>query len=370
MIVQYVGKGQNKGEAVKLEYRNVSRELFTIPRGGTSWIPDDYCFIDPKTGTDYFKEWGITIIQKPIPLQPKAFARAKDGDSLLVVRQYGGFGDILMQTMIWPNLRRQFPTSTITYSIPLQFHDLMEGNPSLDEVVNLHTSNKRRFDHQGDISRVCGMTEIMTKPCTTHRSDIWGEHLGVLMETHEGFYLVKHDERAWAKGHLAALRPRPIVGLVPFSADKRKDLPKDTVQSLIDRLVLDIGAEVLVLHHQPTTFLRAHSIHELNFRWLGALVNELDLLISVDTGTLHLGAMLKRPVLAIYGSEDGRVFTKYYPTVRLIQPFTRLCQPCWYSAPCLDGEPKNSRPGDCMMDLTADQLAQEATLMLQDSGRW
>jgi ADP-heptose:LPS heptosyltransferase len=160
------------------------------------------------------------------------------------------------------------------------------------------------------------------------------------------------------------------VGLVPFSADKRKDLPKDTVQSLIDRLVLDIGAEVLVLHHQPTTFLRAHSIHELNFRWLGALVNELDLLISVDTGTLHLGAMLKRPVLAIYGSEDGRVFTKYYPTVRLIQPFTRLCQPCWYSAPCLDGEPKNSRPGDCMMDLTADQLAQEATLMLQDSGRW
>jgi len=367
MIVQYVGTGQDRQEAVKLEYRIVSRELFKIPLGGTGWIPDDYSFIDPKTGRDFFKEWGVRVIERPAPLQLKAFARAKDGDSLLVVRQYGGFGDILMQTMIWPNLRRQFPTSKITYSVPMQFHDLLEGNPYLDEVVNLHTSNKRRFDHQGDISRICGVMENLTRPCMAHRSDIWGEHLGVVMETHEGFYLVKHDERAWAKSYLAALRPRPIVALAPYSADKRKDLPKDTVQSLIDRLVLDVGAEVLVLHRQPTTFKRAHSIHELNFRWLGALLSELDLLISVDTGTLHMGAILKRPVLALYGSEDGRVFTKYYPTVRLIQAFTLACQPCWYQTPCLDGEPHNSRPGDCMMDLTADQLAQESALMLQET---
>jgi ADP-heptose:LPS heptosyltransferase len=365
MIVRYDGAGPQSPPMLDLEQRIIAKEHYRVTLGEAAWLPDDYLHHN-EVGEDVFKQYGIRIIEQPIPLRPKAFSHAKDGESLLVVRQYGGFGDILMQTMIWPNLRRQFPSSRLTFAVPVRFHTLLEGNPYLDEIANLHLSSRKQYDHTSDISTVCGLVENLTRPCTTHRADIWADHLGVVMDTHEGFYRVTNHERLWAEQYVKGLRPRAIAAVVPYSADKRKDLPDDTTQALIDLLTLEMGVEVCVLHSSPTTFRRAHSLHELNYRWLGAFLTQADVVISVDTGTLHLAAILKRPTVAIYGSEDGRVFTKYYPTVTLIQEFRRACQPCWYMVPCLNGDSKK-RPGDCLHDLKAEDIASAAETMLKDS---
>jgi len=367
MIVTYHGTGPQSPDLLQLEHRTLSRDLFTVRKGQSVWLPDTYIHIDSLTGEDTFRRHGITVLVEPAPLARRAFSRARDGEALLITRQYGGIGDIVMQTMLWPNLRRMFPSSRLTYALPMQFHPLLEGNPDLDEVTDPGKASRRRFDHVGDISRICGEVENAMRPCTIHRADIWGEHLGIEMATHEARYTVHPHEAAWAARYVAALRPRPIVALVPYSASRRKDLPDATTQGVIDGLVLDLDCEVGVLHDVPTRFRRAHSLHDLSLRWLGAFLTQADLVISVDTGPMHLAAILKRPTLAIYGSEDGRVFTKYYPTVRLLQTFHRACQPCWYRTPCLVGEPTNSRPGDCLVDRTPETSVAEAETLLRES---
>jgi len=355
VIVQYIGTALSP-PTLEMEYRTLARDLFTLTRGASGWLPDTYLSVEPETGHDVFAEMGIRILETPRPLAPKAFSRARDGESLLVLRQQGGIGDILMQTMVWGNLRRQFPSSRLTYALPMQFHPLLEGNPYLDAVVTPAIAGRSRFDHVGDISQICGEVENVTRPCMTHRADIWGQHLGVVMETHELTYTIFPHEAAWAREYVALLRPKPIVAIVPYSADKRKDLPDATTQAIIDGLVVGLGCEVVVLHHQPTQFRRAHAVSDLSLRWLGAFLSVCDLVISVDTGPMHLAAALKRPTIALFGSEDGRVFTTYYPTVSLIQEFVLECQPCWYRTPCLANDGHNSRPGDCLLRLTPERV--------------
>jgi len=196
VIVQYIGTAESP-QTLEMEYRTLARDLFTLTKGAAGWLPDTYLSVDPETGHDVFADMGIRILESPRPLRPQAFSVAVDGESLLVTRQYGGLGDILMQTMVWGNLRRQFPSSRITYALPMQFHPLLEGNPHIDVVASLNVVGRQRFDHSADISKVCGEVENATRPCITHRADIWGQHLGVVMDTHELTYTTFPHETAW-----------------------------------------------------------------------------------------------------------------------------------------------------------------------------
>jgi heptosyltransferase-2 len=73
---------------------------------------------------------------------------------------------------------------------------------------------------------------------------------------------------------------------------------------------------------------------------LTAVLSEIDVLVSGDTGVAHLAAALGTPVVALFGPTDPRLSAPRGPAVTLTNPVP--CAPCFYREcpiehPCLAG---------------------------------
>lgn len=119
-------------------------------------------------------------------------------------------------------------------------------------------------------------------------------------------------ERPWQEEVFRAI-PRPRVALVAGTSNPKKDwLPERWVE-LNDRLHAEFGlATILVgakspretaLGQKMATECRHPPVNALGsgLRRLVALLDGCDLVISPDTGPLHLAGALGRPVIGLYG---------------------------------------------------------------------
>jgi len=91
---------------------------------------------------------------------------------------------------------------------------------------------------------------------------------------------------------------------------------------------------------------------------LGSLLQEMDLVISVDSGPMHLAAALGTPVLALFGPTDPRRTGPYGPRHRVLTAADLGCRPC-FADTCPDGKP------DCMAGITPECVAATAAEMLR-----
>ena len=119
-------------------------------------------------------------------------------------------------------------------------------------------------------------------------------------------------ERAWQEEFFHAI-PRPRVALVAGTSNPKKDwLPSRWVE-LNDRLHQDFGLSTILVGAQSpretslgqkmASECRHPPVNALGsgLRRLVALLDGCDLVISPDTGPLHLAGALGRPVIGLYG---------------------------------------------------------------------
>ena len=137
-----------------------------------------------------------------------------------------------------------------------------------------------------------------------------------------------------------------LVGLAPGAAyGQAKQWPPERVAEVAARLARERGATCVVLgapHDRPTaraieSWLRAHASNEaarvvdLTGRTsLGALVGvtaRCQVLVSNDSGAMHLAAALGRPVVAIFGPTDDRA-TRPLGAVHDVISAPAFCRPC------------------------------------------
>ena len=98
--------------------------------------------------------------------------------------------------------------------------------------------------------------------------------------------------------------------------------------------------------------------HDLGLRLLGAVLSRLDLVISNDTGPLHLGQAVQTPVLGLFGPTDPLNVGPRGPRDRVIKvPAT--CDPCLVKG-CLNPF--------CMDQLTVDMVVGATMEMLELEG--
>jgi ADP-heptose:LPS heptosyltransferase len=153
-------------------------------------------------------------------------------------------------------------------------------------------------------------------------------------------------ERIGAKRHSETLsfflQPQEIVppqlntiALHPGSKDPFKRWPKEhfieigrQLQKMGYQIVITGTKEELALRREVADAIQARLLGDFSLREFAAFLNRIDLLISNDTGPVHLACALKRPVIAIYSSTDPKLCgphkAKYATTIA--RPPT--CQPC------------------------------------------
>lgn len=191
----------------------------------------------------------------------------------------------------------------------------------------------------------------------------------------EEIRLVLDDtEKAWAARHLIRVGlggPRFLVGLNPgaaFGPAKRWLLHRYAL--LADRLIGALHADVLIfgsraekpwaeeiaraMKHTPTILAG-----ETSLRQLMAMLARCHLVITNDSGPMHLAAALGLPLVAVFGSTDERRTGPVGARARVVK-HSVACSPCGRRECPIDFR--------CMKGVTVDEVYRVALELVKEFG--
>ncbi|MDU2063339.1 MAG: lipopolysaccharide heptosyltransferase II [Sporomusaceae bacterium] len=137
-------------------------------------------------------------------------------------------------------------------------------------------------------------------------------------------------------------RVKPIIALCPVGSYARKSWDEAGYLSVIADLAKDHEVLLLGGHKEAPALaaLVAASDHKalalagtLSLGELAALLEQCQLLITVDTGPLHLAQAVGTPVLALFGPTDPAIWGPRGPRDRVFYRHED-CSPCWGKGDC------------------------------------
>jgi ADP-heptose:LPS heptosyltransferase len=130
----------------------------------------------------------------------------------------------------------------------------------------------------------------------------------------------------------------PLVGLHPGSKDAFKQSPPGYFIEVGNRLKHHLGCQIIVTGNRDEKELVskvAKGIEgaipiagQLSIHALGALIQKMSLMISNDTGPMHIGFSMKTPVLGLFGPTDHRLCGPYFVPRAVVIQKEKTCTPC------------------------------------------
>jgi len=312
----------------------------------------------------------VKLIRHPKPPPPvglRDFYRRRD--TVLIVREVGGLGDILMHRMMFEDFKRVFPGCKIVWAVPPDYLHAADDHPFVDQVINCRTVNIHDYLISYNTTTACGRYEAQVAPfADKHRSDIWANHCGVVLTKHNMHIRIDPEAKRWAADKIGQLKGNhkgPTVAFSPISAQVGKNLTKPQMM-MVAKYLHQRGCFVFGLHSSPLYDLKPFpTIWNIGHKQWMAVIDSADYVVSVDTATFHCAGGLKKPLTGIFTYIDGKVYGKYYNFV-LVQKHRDDgnwdCGPCFIWPQC----PKCKdvlKP--CLTELTPDILANGLERMFQ-----
>ena len=276
---------------------------------------------------------------------------------VLLLDHYMGVGDALWRTTLHRELKRRNPDMKLyVSSMGNYWKEIYKTNPFIDKFVervgqapyingvDYYVSDKLCPHVISDYSRRMDALDAL---------EIWS---GLEIRDKSFWYEVTEEENKWATKFLEKY-PKPIVGIQLKSSTLVRTWPPEQVMRLIQMLRYN-GIIVVVVDNQHFGFKDPGIINlagGYNIREVAAIIKQLNLLITPDSGILHFGGHLKIPTIAIFGGSDPSCRLKYYTTVHPICHGNKYCDkwPCWSHAYVC---PKNIVPSPCLSAIRAEEV--------------
>lgn len=282
---------------------------------------------------------------------------------ILIVRNVGGLGDILMHRMLFEDIKLLMPDCEIHFACPVQYHDAVIDHPFIDKVLDNTKVLKENYIVSYNTTSACGRYEMRMAPyADLHRSDIWAQHCGLKLTRHNMHIQLTENEQQYGLDRIQSLRerPGPIALVCPISAMIGKNLTNQQMIGVVDGL-RERGVSPIVLHSTPVEAMFSRgvpSLEGLNLRqWLGVIA-AADYMISVDTSSLHCAGGMCKPVVGVFTFIDGYVYSQHYPKSKIVQLHRSThnnwtCGPCYNWGAC----PKTKlMPKPCLTELTPSMI--------------
>lgn len=153
------------------------------------------------------------------------------------------------------------------------------------------------------------------------------------------------DEKSLGKAFVKKLTTRPVAGIhagtSTFKNHAHRRWPKDRFVEMINQLpgvhFLLFGAlDEIDINREIKSSVKNSSqvsiVEGISLREVAAIIGELDLLISNDSGLMHIGGAMRTPVVEILGPTNPHFIYPWgvkHEVVRLGLP----CSPCFYYSP-------------------------------------
>lgn len=261
-------------------------------------------------------------------------------DKVLIYRKNGGLGDILVQRMLFGEVKALDPSIRLFYACPTKYRSAVADHPALEAVLDVEAVDRSDFGAVYDISTVCRDTECRSAPYPApNRSDIWAATVGLTLRHHDMQLSFRDGEVAAARRrmvHVAGGRG-PLVAFSPVSAMNGKNLDQQQASGVLAGLRRN-GFCPVVLHTSYLEWLDCPQLTRLSIRQWMACVASADLVVSVDSACFHMAGGAKRPLVGVFSFADGAVYGKYYDftLVQRHRSYTAgwNCGPCYNWTKC------------------------------------
>ena len=286
--------------------------------------------------------------------------------------RFSSIGDIVLTTPVIRNLRKKFPEAKLHYLTKKKFAGIVTSNPYLDRVLLLDDDlgktieeiKKENYDQVIDLHHnlrtlriksalsfvpfhsfnklniekwiyVNFKINVMSKNHIVDRYMDTVKHLGV---TNDGlgldYFIPKQDEIK--EGDIPFSHSQGYVAIAIGAAHNTKKLPVEKLQELVQKINFPI-----ILLGGKDDFLNGEKIAEkdsikiynacgkFSLNESAAIVRGSKLVISHDTGLMHIAAAFKKKILSVWGNTVPSFGMVPYETQYEIFQVNKLqCRPC------------------------------------------
>jgi heptosyltransferase-2 len=327
----------------------------------------------------------------------------------ILVRMPNWIGDLVMATPVLTDLRHAFPKAKITAMCRTPLCDLLKTDVSIDELF-CFTKPSNEFDRRDDLRDIiakiaAGKYDVGLLMTNSFSSAWWfwqgkvkrrigysahfrrllltdplklpkgKEHevitykrilspLGIpISETAPRLYATDKEveeskELLYQRGYV---RGKKLIGINPGAAyGSAKCWPPERYRALAMRLLLETDAYV-VFFGDPSTASMVKEISRglperaidlagvTSLRELACIIKDCDVLVTNDSGPMHIGAAFGVPLVALFGSTDDELTGPYGQKENVINKRVK-CSPCFKRVCPIDFR--------CMMQINVDEVVE------------
>jgi len=310
-------------------------------------------------------------------------------------------GDVILSTPVLPNLRAAFPDARIDFLVERSCRDAVEGNEAVDRVIAfdkrgmngarmLLELRRARYDMVIDLfgnPRSALMTfasgaryrvgydfrgrsyayNIVVKPrgAEVHNVEFNLDALrriGVPVLPASPHFPLSAGDREFARreAERLGLTGRLAIGFNPGTNRPAERWPAERFGGLGRLLASRFGARICVFWgpgEKPLADEIAARIGEAavvapptSLKLLGAMFERCSLVVSNDSGPMHIAAALGAPTVGIFGPVNPLLQGPYGEKARFVRKEGLSCLGCNYDKTCPIGNP-------CMTELEPETVA-------------
>jgi lipopolysaccharide heptosyltransferase II len=268
----------------------------------------------------------------------------------ILVIKLRAIGDVLLSTVVLPNLRRAYPEAKIDFLAEEPSREVLEDNPDVHEAIIFNSKRrsgvgliadvrKRRYDLVIDLfgnprsaivtllsgasyrvgfrlgwRKWCYGIVVEPRGGDAHNTDFNLDalrHIGVSVTDDAPFFRVGKADDQFADEFFRDARfgNRPAVALNAGGGWSSKRWPEASYAALGDRIAADAAVLLLWGPGEEECAERIRSrmsspatlIPRTSLKQLGAVLKKCSVLVTNDSGPMHIAAALGTPVVAIFG---------------------------------------------------------------------
>ena len=291
-------------------------------------------------------------------------------NKILILRDTGGLGDILMHRMMFEDFHLLMPDCEIHFACPTIYHDAVKDHPYISKVLDSKTVKRQDYVISYNTTSACGRYESRKGiDSDLNRSDIWAGHCGVKLTKHNMHIKLAKQELEIADSYIKQHNPdnKEVIIICPISAMSSKNLDEQQLDGLIKNLS---DYCIIGLHHAGIPYFEANNIpciSGVSIRIWMSILHQANWVISADSAAFHCRGGMQKPILGIYTWASGQMYGMYYNNKVIIQgPCPLYSNGCynWNSCPV---SKKFKKP--CLTEITSEMILQGLSNVFINNGK-
>jgi len=245
-------------------------------------------------------------------------------EEIIFYRDEAGLGDLVTTLGAVQDIHEAYPNAKKTYVARKPISDVLQQHPAIDNILQVWEFTKTehpiiKFGNPCPASQYEGKT---VPNVDKDRIELFKLATGLGNSNTKPKLYLDDSEIDYGRSFVGDQK----VGVVYKSSARWRDYPQmtDLVMGLdnkgVEPIIID---DVLTINSYRSTI-------GMSIREICSVMNALDVIVTPDTGWMHVAGAFDKKLVTLFGSIDPKFRTGMYDSIDLVGGCPYDLQPCWY----------------------------------------